>query len=90
MFSCLFAVLDGKWAIVIHYWHMSRTITIRLTDELDQWLEETSQKTKVKKGRIIRNQLERARQSQRLGFMHLAGAVSGSPDLSTRKGFSRT
>jgi len=69
---------------------MSRTITIRLTDEIEEWLEETSRKTKIKKGKIIRTELERARKSQKRAFMRLAGAVSGDPDLSSRKGFSRS
>jgi predicted transcriptional regulator len=67
---------------------MSRTITIRITDELGEWLEQTSRKTKMKKGRIIRDELERARKSQKQAFMRWAGSVSGSPDLSSRKGFS--
>jgi hypothetical protein len=68
---------------------MSRTITIRSTDEIDQWLEETSRRTKIKKGKIIRTELERARKSQKKTFMRHAGVVSGDRDLSTRKGFSR-
>jgi hypothetical protein len=76
--------------IVIRLLLMSRTITIRLTDEIDEWLEETSRRTKIKKGKIIRTELERARKSQKRAFMRLAGTVSGDPDLSSRKGFSRS
>jgi hypothetical protein len=68
---------------------MSRIISIRLTDDLDEWLEETSRKTGIKKGKIIRDELERARKSQKRAFLRWAGRVSGSPDLSSRKGFSR-
>jgi hypothetical protein len=69
---------------------MSRTITIRITDEIDEWLEETSRRTKLKKGKIIRTELERARNTKGRSFMRLAGAVSGDPNLSRRKGFSRS
>ena len=69
---------------------MSRTITVRLTDEIDDWLEETSRKTKIKKGKIIRTELEKAIKSQKRPFLRLAGRVSGPPDLSSRKGFSRS
>jgi predicted transcriptional regulator len=69
---------------------MSRTITIRITDELDEWLEDTARRTKIKKGRIIRSELEKARTSQRRAFMRLAGSVSGPADLSSRKGFSES
>lgn len=69
---------------------MSRTITIRITDEIEEWLEETARRTKIKKGRIIRTELEKASKSQKRAFMRLAGAVSGPSDLSSRKGFSRS
>jgi predicted DNA-binding protein len=69
---------------------MSRTITIRLTEDLADWLEETAAKTGVPQGRIVREQLEKARaRNQRQSFLRLAGVVRGAKDLSTRKGFSR-
>lgn len=69
---------------------MSHTITVRLTKELATWLEQTAVKTGVSQGRIIREQLERARASASTqAFMGLAGAVRGPRDLSSRKGFSR-
>ncbi len=42
------------------------------------------------KGRLIREQLERAREGDVEGrrFMHLAGSIRGPEDLSMRKGFS--
>jgi hypothetical protein len=69
---------------------MSHTITVRLTRELAEWLEETAARTGVSQGRIIREQLERARR-ERSGraFMRLAGSIKGARDLSSRKGFSR-
>jgi len=70
---------------------MSHTITVRLTPELADWLEEMRRKTGLPAGRIIRHQLERARceaGSQR--FLRHAGRLTGPPDLSSRKGFARS
>jgi hypothetical protein len=70
---------------------MSHTITVRLTRALAVWLEELSAKTGVPQGKIVRDQLERARANgTRQSFMRLAGAVRGPKDLSSRKGFSRS
>jgi hypothetical protein len=69
---------------------MSHTITVRLNTELAAWLEETAAKTGVSQGRLIRDQLEKARSGRSTRrFMRLAGAVRGPKDLSTRKGFSK-
>jgi hypothetical protein len=69
---------------------MSQTITVRLTRELAAWLEQVSEETGLPQGRIVRDQLEKARTgSSSRSFMRLAGVVRGSKDLSTRKGFSR-
>jgi len=68
---------------------MSHTISVRLTPELAAWLDEESRRTGVAQGRIIREQLERARGGATQRFMRLAGSVRGPKDLSTRKGFSR-
>lgn len=75
---------------MLHLCHMSHTLTIRLTEELLAWLKETSRRTGLPMGRIIRQQLENA-QSEKgtLRFMKHAGAISGPPDLSSRKGFSK-
>jgi Ribbon-helix-helix domain len=69
---------------------MSHTLTIRLNPELAAWLEEESRKTGVAQGKIIREQLEKAK-AGRAGqpFMRLAGASRGPRNLSRRKGFSR-
>jgi hypothetical protein len=69
---------------------MSHTITVRLTEELAEWLAATARRTGLPQGRIIRNELERARASERKAFMRWAGAVSGPRDLSRRQGFSRS
>ena len=69
---------------------MSHTITVRLTPELATWLEDLAAKTGVPQGKIVRDQLERAKANgARQSFMRLAGVVRGAKDLSTRKGFSR-
>jgi predicted DNA-binding protein len=70
---------------------MSNTVTVRLTKELAAWLEQASKRLGVPRGRIIREQLERARESGgEQSFMRLAGSVRGTRDLSARKGFSRS
>jgi hypothetical protein len=70
---------------------MSHTITVRLTRELAAWLQESAEKSGVSQGRIVREQLEKARASSRnQPFLRLAGTVRGPKGLSARKGFSRT
>ena len=68
---------------------MGHTISVRLTPELASWLEDVAAKTGLPQGKIVRDQLERAKSSTK-PFMRLAGAVRGPRDLSTRKGFSRS
>lgn len=68
---------------------MSNTITVRLPDELAEWLEATAARTGVSQGKIIREQLEKARGEEERPFLRLAGKVAGPADLSSRKGFSR-
>ena len=69
---------------------MSNTLTIRLPEDLERWLEEEARATGMPKGRIVREQLEalRARKT-RQPFLDLAGTVEGSPGLSRKKGFAR-
>ncbi len=69
---------------------MSHTLTVRLPRELAAWLEEQSKTTGVPQGKIVRDQLERAKASARQPFLRLAGVVRGPKDLSSRKGFSRS
>jgi predicted DNA-binding protein len=69
---------------------MGHTITVRLTSDLAEWLEETSSRTGLSQSQIIREQLIKAKtQSTSRGDMRLAGSVRGARDLSSRKGFSR-
>ena len=76
--------------IVLHFCLMSHTLTIRLQDDLAEWVERTAKAMGVSQGRLIRDQLERARRED-VGarpYLRLAGSVRLDPDLSTRKGFS--
>jgi predicted transcriptional regulator len=68
---------------------MGSTITVRLPDDLAQWLETTARQTGIPKGRIVRDELEKARSTAKRPFLRWAGAIAGPNDLSTRKGFSR-
>ena len=68
---------------------MRNTLTIRLPDDLSEWLEETARRSGVSRGMIVRTELEKAKDSGVRPFMRLAGSIDGAPDLSSRKGFSR-
>ena len=68
---------------------MRDAITVRLPDDLAVWLETEARKMGVSKGRIVREQLEKARNSAKRPFIRWAGAIAGPSDLSMRKGFSR-
>ena len=69
---------------------MSHTITFRLDTELADWLARESEKTGESQGKIVRDQLEKAKAaSASQSFMRLAGVARGPRDLSARKGFSR-
>ena len=71
---------------------VSHTLTIRITDDLARWLKETSRRTGIPAGRIVREQLERVKSEsggKDKAFMRLAGVMEGPSDLSRRKGFSR-
>ena len=68
---------------------MGNTLSVRLPDDLAEWLELAARKTGVPKGRIVREELEKARSSGVRPFLRWAGAMAGPGDLSMRKGFSR-
>jgi predicted transcriptional regulator len=74
---------------VLHSEQMSNTVSVRLPEDLAEWLNHAARRMGVSKGRIVREELEKARSSPRRPFLRLAGAVAGPADLSTRKGFSR-
>ncbi len=69
---------------------MSHTITIRLSEELAEWLADTAHRTGLPAGRIVREQLERAKaETGDQRFLKHAGKLEGPADLSSRKGFAR-
>jgi len=64
-------------------------ITVRLPEALADWLATVARKMGVPKGRIVREELARDRDSAKRPFLQWAGAIAGPGDLSMRKGFSR-
>jgi predicted transcriptional regulator len=68
---------------------MSNTLTVRLPEDLAEWLDQTAQRSGVPRSRIVRTELEKARKSAKQPFLRLAGIVDGPRDLSMRKGFSK-
>jgi len=74
---------------VLHLKQMSNTLTVRLSQDLAEWLDQAARTSGLSRGGIVRMELERARKSPKRPFLRLAGAVEGPADLSTRKGFSR-
>jgi len=76
---------------VLQLWQMSKTLTVRFPDDMIEWLRETSRRTGIPVGRLVRDKLEAAKQqSGQQRFMRHAGTIKGGPpDLSSRKGFSR-
>ena len=53
------------------------TLTIRISGELARWLKERPRRTGIPAGRIVREQLERAKSesSGEKAFMRLAGII---------------
>lgn len=69
---------------------MGNTITIRLPDELSQWIDDEARKTGRPKSEIVREHLQHSRNRKlRQPFMDLAGTVEGTQDLSRKRGFER-
>jgi len=55
-----------------------------------EWLKETSRRTGIPVGRLVRDKLEAAKEkSGKQRFMRHAGTIAGPPELSSRKGYSR-
>jgi len=73
----------------LHSEETSNPFTVRLPEDLAEWLNHAARRTGVSKSGIIREALEEAGNSSRRQFLRLAGTVAGPADLSTRKGFSR-
>ena len=70
---------------------MSNTLTIRLPEEVLEKLKETSRRTGIPMGRLVRHSLETTLSQKKSNpLMKFAGVIKGGPkDLSSRKGFSR-
>ena len=68
---------------------MRHAITVRLPDDLADWLAESAASSGRAQGQIIRQQLEKARSTEEKPFLRLAGRVSGAANLSQRKGFAK-
>jgi predicted transcriptional regulator len=68
---------------------MDTTFTVRLPEDLAEWLNRTAREMGVSRGWVVRSELERARNCAERPFLRLAGAIAGPADLSTRKGFAR-
>jgi len=70
---------------------MRNTLTIRLPEEVLEKLKETSRRTGIPMGRLVRHSLETTlSQNKSNPLMKFAGVIKGGPkDLSSRKGFSR-
>ena len=69
---------------------MGKTLTIRLTPDLAEWLADAANRAGTSQGKLVRAQLQRARENAaNQSFMRLAGAAGGARDLSSRNGFSR-
>jgi len=74
---------------VLHSEQMRNTISVRLLDELAEWLESAAASAGVSQGKVIRDQLEKARTREDRPFLRLDGRVLASATLSSRKGLSR-
>lgn len=60
---------------------MRKAITVRLSDELAEWLEGAAGRLGVSQVSFIREQLERARRLEDRPFLKLAGNIEGPADL---------
>jgi hypothetical protein len=89
VFTACREIMIVRNGVVLHFEPMSNAITVRLPEDLAEWLELAARKTGVPKGRIVREQLEKARNSAQRPFLRWAGAIAGPSGLSMRKGFSR-
>lgn len=69
---------------------MGNTITVRLPEDLADWLRSIARRRGVSQSRVVRDHLEKARGTQpEQPFMRLVGAIRDLPsDLSQRKGYA--
>jgi predicted transcriptional regulator len=69
---------------------MSTTLSVRLPDELARWVEEKAATSGRSRGSLVKEALESIRSKETKSFMRFAGTLQGPPDLSRRKGFSKS
>ena len=71
--------------------NMGKTITIKLSQELSEWLAQEAKRAGRPKSQFAREQLEKAKaQTNGISFSRFSGVLEGLPsDLSRRKGFSK-
>lgn len=69
---------------------MSKTLTIRLPEDLARWVAEQASASGRSRGSLVKEALERARKAESKPFMKLAGTLKGPTNLSRRKGFARS
>lgn len=81
-------VCEVRQGMVLRSERMRCTISVRLPEDLVEWLDAVAREAGVSRGQIVREQLELARRREKQPFLRLAGSIAGPPDLSIRKGFS--
>ena len=71
---------------------MSHKLAIRVTNELHDWLSDTSRRRRIPMERLIRELLETAmiQAGTQLFLLHAGVIEGGRRDVSRRKGLSRT
>ena len=57
---------------MLHLKQMSNTLTVRLPEDLAEWLDQAARTSGLSRGGIVRMELERARKSPKRPFMRLA------------------
>src|SRR5260370_11529013 len=70
----------------IRFCHMSHTVTVRLPEDLANWLQDVARRRGLSRSQIIKDQLEKARRgAPDRPFMKLAGRISAlAPGRSPR------
>ncbi len=76
---------------VVHFNHMSNTLTIRLPNDLKERLKAKARRTGIPVNRLVRDGIEKLVEGDASRpWMKYAGIIKNGPrDLSSRKGFSK-
>ena len=79
---------------MLHFCHMSNTLSIRIPEDLQRRLREKARRTGLPIGRIVRDSLEHSlskdKDKDEPAWMKYAGTLTGPKNLSSRKGYSRS